>query len=473
LPIRWRLTLFNALAIGAILLVLGFVLFFFVRAALLSGLEGAVRNWALEASRTVESGEDLDEEDMERLTSEGVFVVIRDGDGGILIQTVNLPPRVEDLETVWQQVLQSGRAVEGATEIPDTGAVYVYAVPVDPVDGSSARVVEAGQSYEGAQRTLKTFGTVLVFVILGAFLLSVGGAYLLARAALSPVSAVVASARKITESDLSKRLPVTDLKDEIGSLAVTMNDLLSRLEAAFARREEAMERQEEALSRQRRFVADASHELRTPLTTIEGYAEMLKEWALYDRETGQESVDAIQEESKRMRAMLESLLALAQGDEGAPLTFECQDLSTVVAEVVRTTRAATGGKVTIEYRPPGHEILAIFDGTRIRQVLSIFLDNAVKYTPEGGEVKVEVRENEGWTELVVSDTGVGIPVEQLPLIFERFYRADEARTRGGAGLGLAIARQIAEAHDGSIEAQSEPGRGSTFVLRIPQSGPDL
>ena len=102
-------------------------------------------------------------------------------------------------------------------------------------------------------------------------------------------------------------------------------------------------------------------------------------------------------------------------------------------------------------------------------MLSILLDNAIKYTPEGGKVKVEVREREGWAELVVSDTGVGIPAEQLPLIFERFYKVDKARTRGGAGLGLAIARQIAEAHHGRIEVQSEQGRGSTFVLQIPQS----
>ena len=391
----------------------------------------------------------------------------------MLTQTANLPAQAEDLETVWQQALQSGRPTEGTTEISDNGPAYLYTVPVDPAGVSLAGVADTGQSYEGARRTLETFGTVLVFVILGALLLSVGGAYLLARAALSPVGAVVTSARKITESDLSERLPVTNSKDEIGSLAVTMNDLLSRLEAAFARREEALKRQEEALSHQRRFVADASHELRTPLTTIEGYAEMLKEWALHDQETAQESVDAIQEESKRMRAMVESLLSLAQGDEGAPLTLEPQDLSTVVAEAVRAARAAAGGKVNIDYHPTGREIIATFDRTRIHQVLSILLENAIKYTPEGGKVKVEVREREGWAELVVSDTGVGIPAEQLPLIFERFYKVDKARTRGGAGLGLAIARQIAEAHHGRIEVQSEQGRGSTFVLQIPQSAPAL
>jgi len=308
---------------------------------------------------------------------------------------------------------------------------------------------------------------VLIAVILGAFLISVIGAYLLARTALSPVSAVAASARKITESDLSERLPVTNPNDEIGSLATTINGLLSRLEAAFARRQEALERQEEALTRQRRFVADASHELRTPLTTIEGYTEMLKEWALHDQETAQESVEAVQDESRRMREMVESLLALAQGDEGAPLELKSQDLGAVATDAVRTARTA-GSKVTVEYRPPGREIVATFDRTRIRQALSILLDNAIKYTPtKGGEVKVEARQRDGWAELVVSDAGVGIPEDHLPFVFERFYRVDKARKRGGAGLGLAIARQIAVAHGGTIEVQSEPGRGSTFVLRIP------
>jgi two-component system OmpR family sensor kinase len=471
LPIRWRLTLFNALAIGVILLVLSLALFFFVREALRAGVEDTTRSRALEASQTVESGEDLDQEEIEQLTSEGVFVVVRDGNGEILTQTVNLPARAEDIETIWQQAFQSGRPEEGTVETSDNGAVYLYAVPVDPANGSPARVVEAGQSYEGAYRTLETLGTVLVFVILGAFLLSVGGAYLLARAALSPVGAVVTSAHKITESDLSERLPVKNPKDEIGSLATTMNDLLSRLEAAFAHREEALERQEEALSHQRRFVADASHELRTPLTTIEGYAEMLKEWALHDQETAHESVGAIQEESKRMRAMVKSLLTLAQGDEGAPLKLESQDLGAVAAEATRTAQAAAGSKVTAEYRSPGRNIIATFDRTRIRQALSILLDNAVKYTPEGGKIEVEARESNGVAELAVSDTGVGISQEQLSLVFERFYRADKARTRGGAGLGLAIARQIAEAHGGRIEVQSEPGRGSIFVLQIPQNGP--
>jgi two-component system, OmpR family, sensor kinase len=459
-PIRERLTLFNALAIGVILLGLGFALFFFVREALLSRVEDTVSSRALAAAKTVNSGGTLDQNEIQQLTLDGVFVIVRDADGQILTQTVDLPSSVEDLDTLRSQALQSGQATGGTIEIAQDTPAYLYAVPVNPTDGS-ARVVEAGQSYEGVHRTLETFGTVLVFVILGAFLLSVGGAYLLARTALSPVGAMAASAQKITESDLSERLPVTNPKDEVGSLATSFNNLLSRLEEAFARREEA-------LARQRRFVADASHELRTPLTTIEGYAEMLEEWALHDPETAHKSVSRIREESKRVRELVEGLLALARGDEGAPLKLESQDLTTVAAEVVITARGVAGNKVTIECSPPEHEVIASFDRTRIRQAISILLDNAIKYTPQGGVVQVEVRERDSRAEVVVSDTGVGISKDELPLIFERFYRVDAARTRGGAGLGLAIARQILDAHGGTIAVESELGKSSTFILQIPQ-----
>ncbi|MDQ4126777.1 MAG: HAMP domain-containing protein, partial [Actinomycetota bacterium] len=149
---------------------------------------------------------------------------------------------------------------------------YVYAVPVSSPEGP-ARLVEAGKPYESAEDAVRTFAGVLVAGAFAALLLSVAGAYLLARATLSPVEAVVASAREITEGDLSKRLPVAHEGDEIGRLAATMNGLLSRLESAFAKREEA-------LARQRRFAADAGHELRTPLTSISGYARMLRRWGL-------------------------------------------------------------------------------------------------------------------------------------------------------------------------------------------------
>jgi signal transduction histidine kinase len=323
-------------------------------------------------------------------------------------------------------------------------------------------VVEAGKSYEVAFEGVETVGTVLASGIGVAFVLSIGGAYLLARAAMRPVEAVTRTARAMGEGDLARRLPVANARDEIGRLAITINALLARLEAAFVRREEA-------LARQRRFVADASHELRTPLTSISGHARMLDEWALEgDEETTRRSVGAIRREAGRMRGLVESLLTLTHGDEGAPMEVGRYDLGAVAGEAIETARDNADGRVSIEFTPPGGEVAATFDRERILQVASIFLDNAIKYTPDGGSVTVGVGERDGRAELAVSDTGVGIPEDQLPLVFERFHRTDDARAKEGSGLGLSIARQIAEAHGGTIQARSKVGFGSEFVLVLPR-----
>jgi two-component system OmpR family sensor kinase len=274
------------------------------------------------------------------------------------------------------------------------------------------------------------------------------------------------------EGDLSRRLPVANPKDEIGRLTTTINALLARLEAAFARREEALARLEQALSRQRRFAADASHELRTPLTSIAGYARMLQEWGLRDPQVARESAATILREAESMQELAEGLLALTRGDEGAPLQTEHHDLAAVAEGAAQTARSAAGEKVTVEYLRPDHSVNALFDRSRIQQTASILLDNAIRYTPQGGKVTVSVGEENGWAELEVSDTGVGIPKDQLPLIFERFYRADPSRAAGGAGLGLSIARQIAEAHGGKIGVRRTPGEGSTFTLLLPKEPPD-
>jgi signal transduction histidine kinase len=458
LPIRWRLTLFIALAIGAILLILGIVLYFLLREALVSNVEDTARDRALNAARTVRSEGGLDDDDIEQLTLDGVFVIVRDGQGRALRQTSGLASGAVD--PTWRKALATGEPASGKARFLDDELDYVYAVPVHPPQGG-ARVVEAGKSYESALEVVEAVGAILAAGIGVAFVLSIGGAYLLARAAMRPVEGVTNAARTMGEGDLAKRLPVTNPRDDIGRLATTINGLLARLEAAFARREET-------LSRQRRFAADASHELRTPLTSISGHARMLDEWALDgDRETARRSVGAIRREAVRMRSLVEALLTLTRGDEGAPLDVGYHDLGAVAREAAETVGGLAEGKVSVDFVPPEDEVVATFDRERVLQVASILLDNAVKYTPVGGNVTVRVGEREDLVELAVSDTGVGIPEDQLPLVFERFYRADAARAERGAGLGLPIARQIAEAHGGTIEVESRLGVGSTFVLLIP------
>ncbi len=462
MPIRWRLTLFIALVIGAILLVLGVGLYFLLKDALLSNVENTTQDRALKAARKISSGEDPTGDDIDELKLDGVFVIVRDREGHILRDTINLPADAGTEDPVWKRALDSGKPATGTVQFSgDEPPEYVYAVPVDPPRGR-ARVVEAGKSYEVAFEGVETVGTVLVAGIGVAFVLSIGGAYLLARAAMRPVEAVTSTARTMGEGDLARRLPVVNARDEIGRLAITINALLARLEVAFVRREEA-------LARQQSFVADASHELRTPLTSISGHARMLDEWALEgDEATTRRSVVAIRREAGRMRGLVESLLALTHGDEGAPMEVGRYDLGAVAGEAIETARDNADGRVSIEFAPPNGEVAATFDRERILQVASIFLDNAIKYTPDGGSVTVGVGERDGRAELAVSDTGVGIPEDQLPLVFERFHRTDDARAKEGSGLGLSIARQIAEAHGGTIQASSKVGVGSEFVLVLPE-----
>ncbi len=463
MPIRWRLTLFIASVIGAILLLLGVALFFFIRHELRSNVEDTAETRAEKAAKIIRSGEPLEPDDVEELTLDEVFLIVRDEEGDVIIRSVNLPKGVAAKDTVWREALVSGKRNSDSTEISGDDPNYIYAVPVD-LPREPARVVEAGKSYDDALESVRDVGVALAAGIGVAFLLSIGGAYLLARTALRPVEAVTATAQEMGEGDLAKRLPVANPKDEIGRLATTINGLLARLEAAFRRRAEA-------LSRQRSFAADASHELRTPLTSISGHARMLDEWALEgDRETAHRSVGAIRREAAKMRGLIESLLTLTRGDEGAPMEVGRHDLGAVAREVTETA-ATADGKVSIEYIPDGHEVMATFDRERVLQVVSILLDNAVKYTPEGGSVTVRVKEEDGGVALAVTDTGVGIPEDQLPLMFERFFRADASRAAEGVGLGLSIARQIAEAHGGTIEATSKVGVGSTFVLLLPSHKP--
>src|SRR5215218_1778532 len=470
--------------IGVILLTLAGSFAWLWYEHLVEQVENTTRSQAEVAANALEDGEDLlgkDKDELTQATASGdVVIVIRNAQGKVLGQMPD--PQLSHIpdfstgeihDSVWKKVLKNGQPEQyGKVERTSKGTDYnIYARPVTPPNKlaatptSSARVVEAGKPYPSVKGILEEFALVLATVGLLGFVLLVGGAYLLTRAALSSVEAVVRAAGEMSEGDLSRRLPVANPKDEIGRLATTINALLARLEVAFSRLEET-------LSRQRRFAADASHELRTPLTAISGHARMLDEWALHgDEQTARQSVGTIRREAGRMRGLVESLLTLTQGDEGAPMEVGRYDLSALGKEATETARAAAEGRVSVEFVSNEHEVTAAFDRERVLQVASILLDNAVKYTPEGGSVHVRVEEKDGGAALAVSDTGVGISEEQLPLVFDRFYRADAARTEEGVGLGLSIARQIAEAHGGTIEAMSKLGVGSTFVLLLPRQKP--
>ncbi len=219
---------------------------------------------------------------------------------------------------------------------------------------------------------------------------------------------------------------------------------------------------------QRRFVSDASHELRTPIAVVRANNELLQRHPEELIGDNSDQVEAIAAESEHLTRLIEDLLMLARADEGRlalnPTQIDLGELANEVTRDLGPVASARGLRLTSDVT----EVPVECDRQRIRQVLVILLDNALKYTPTGGEVRVTARRNAHRAEVLVHDTGPGIPAHQLPKIFDRFYQADTARTHsdGGSGLGLAIARLIAEMHHGSLSVASAPGEGSTFTLRL-------
>jgi signal transduction histidine kinase len=287
----------------------------------------------------------------------------------------------------------------------------------------------------------------------------------LARRALVPVERIIDELEAITDGrSLHRRLAMPGTGDEVVRLAQTLNGMLARLEQSF--------------SSLRRFTADASHELKTPLMVVRAGVER----ALTDPGTPDEvlaSLDETLEETNRMTELVESLLTLARADEGrAPLAVERTDLRELVAEASETAgMLGEGAGVTVTTIMPEAAVWAAVDRRRIRELLLNLVTNAIKFTPAGGRVELQLDERADQIHLIVRDSGIGIAAGDLPYVFERFWRADLARSRTGerpgTGLGLAITKWIAEAHGGSIGVTSRPGRGSVFTVTLPGLIPDM
>ncbi|HEY5909227.1 MAG TPA: ATP-binding protein [Verrucomicrobiae bacterium] len=325
---------------------------------------------------------------------------------------------------------------------------------VELANGTSY-LVETGAPLTEVRVDLKKWVIFLgsVLPLLGAIALL--GGFVLVNRALSPVDHITESAAHISSHNLSERLPVARTGDELERLSIALNRMIERLDAAF--------------KHSRRFVADASHELRTPLTVLRGELEglvaepqMSADW--------RERLGSVLEEVDRLTGIVEGLFAISRLDAGeaaaewakfdlAQLAVSTADQMSLLAEdkQIRVTCAAAKG-VWVEG-----------DRARLKQVVVNLLDNAIKYTPAGGAITLTVRADDGRALLEVGDTGIGIPGEFLPRVFERFFRVDRARSRdeGGAGLGLSIVESICAAHQGRVEVHSVPGEGSLFRVALP------
>jgi len=462
LPIRWRLTIVYTVTILLLVLFLLAVMISIAFRAVSQTVDDYSRVRAQDIALYLSTGAELDNAGVDALVDGNEYIGVRDPDGRVIAESGG-PAQSMDLlsadvrSETWRDALRSRIGV--GNDRPRE--LFVYAMPYT-VGGDLAGVVEVWKSYDQTGEALVPFNRIVVFVFPATLLVAIAMAYGHARSALRPVAAITTAAQGIHEGDLSARLPVKNGRDELGRLATTFNGLLARLETAFAA-------QEETLATQRRFAAHASHELRTPLTSILGYARMLKQWGLDDPATARESVAAIELQAARMVELAEGLLRLARGDEALPLTLGLHDLGSVAAEAAARARIAANGAVGVIYSPPPSTVFARCDLDRVAQAVTILLENAVKYTQGGGTVTVWVGEDETGQSLTVTDTGPGIAPEHLPHIFERFYRADPARTAGGTGLGLAIAGQIATMHGGRIDVASQLGRGSRFTFWLPKT----
>ena len=271
---------------------------------------------------------------------------------------------------------------------------------------------------------------------------------------LKPINDITETAQQMSEKNLSARINVAGTQNELRDLAVVINDMLDRIEAAY--------------NRQKQFVSDASHELRTPIAVIQGYAGLLERWGKDNPDVRDEAISAIASETQSMKELVENLLFLARHDKKTlALSFEPFDSAEMLREMTRDTAIIAKGHEIVN--GPIAECTLIADRQSVKQAIRVFVDNAIKYTPAGGTVKISSERVGNGLRISVEDTGPGIRKADLARVFDRFYRADEARNSqtGGHGLGLAIARIIAASHGGKIHVRSQPGKGSVFALDIP------
>ena len=302
------------------------------------------------------------------------------------------------------------------------------------------------------------FELALYFSVPAILVVATLGGYWLSRRALAPVDEITQAARKIGAQDLGQRLTVRKSGDELERLAETLNGMLGRLEAAF--------------QRITKFTADASHELRTPVSVMRASAEITLRKSRTEHQY-REALEQILQESERLSQLIEQLLILARSDAGSavvpmvrtnliqPLKVACQQASLLARQK----------QLAFSERVPEKPLFVQGNSASLERLFLVLLDNAVKYTPDGGRIEVALNSEDGFAVAAIRDTGIGVSAEDLPHIFERFYRADRARTRdsGGSGLGLAIGSWIAQVHGGEIRVQSEPSRGSCFEVWLPLS----
>jgi heavy metal sensor kinase len=333
-----------------------------------------------------------------------------------------------------------------------SGALLVAAQAYTGTDGTRY-VVEVGVSNARTEATLRQVLLMLAIGLPIAVSVAAAGGFILVRRALRPVDRIAHKAEEITQHNLSERLPVVETGDELERLSNSLNHMISRLE--------------DSIQSSKRFVADASHELRTPLTVLRGELEGLAQNNRLKPQT-RETLGSMLEEVDRLAEIVEGLLALSRLDAGEAhsewVQFDLAELASTTADQMSLLAEDKNVTVVCDSSPG---VTVEGDRARMKQVVVNLLDNAIKYTPNGGHVHMTIGCEDGCAVLDVADEGIGIPAEALPHVFKRFYRVDGSRSRdqGGAGLGLSIVESICTAHGAQVEVMSVPGKGSRFRIK--------
>jgi len=452
--VRTRLTFWYAGVLAISLIAFALLVYYAAAKVFYERQDEALRSTA----ETVASAyvQELDEEQSiskanEVVLAEMVFpnryVEVTDTGGRVVAWSSNLTGHVLAIPA---STLSSAQQQTISFAVIDNLRVAVTPLAPDRQLGYAAVAEPLSVIDESLRRLRREFFAGVPLVLL---LASLGG-YFLARKTLAPIALMDRQTQRITAENLSARLDVMNKRDELGGLAVTINELLERLENSF--------------QEQRRFIADASHELRTPLAVLRGETEVsLSQSRSIDEYKA--SLNLIKDEAERLSRIVEDLFVLArQPADRRAVRRQPVRLDQIVAECGRAAQVLAAQK-DLKLRVDSGTALSLSgDDELLQRMILNLLDNAVKYTPPRGEISVELLATNGDARLTVRDNGIGIPAKDQPHVFDRFYRVDKARSRalGGAGLGLSIARQIAEAHGGTVSVESDAG-GSVFTVELP------
>jgi heavy metal sensor kinase len=467
--IRFRLVIWYAGLLVAVYVLMGALIFAGVKAYLVRNLGLTQVQRARQMAETLlanveKTGEAHVVEEINSWVTPEVnnrFVRITRGDSSVLyvsrdprdrsFEAAQVPPYPTPVTAIsWQPEL-----------LPDGRGLVVAAVPCQSSSGRHF-LVEVGVPLKSVQAILHHFIILLVSGLAVVVAVSIGGGYLLVGNALAPVDQISRSAERISLHNLSDRLPITRTGDELERLSVSLNNMIIRLEVA--------------VQHNQRFIADASHELRTPLTIVNGELESIVQETDLPPKTLQ-ALSNVLEEMERLTRIVEGLFAISRLDSGEKENQWTEfDLAELAASTAGQMEPLAEDKGITMSTNTTRAVMIEGDRVRLKQVVVNLLGNALKYTPTGGRVTLSVTAGEGHAVMEVADTGIGIPVEAQPRVFERFFRVDQARSRdlGGAGLGLSIVKSICAAYGGTVEVESTEGAGSRFKVELPLAHhPDL